>query len=131
MNEVNTMRLNVIYPKAFADEGLVNLSAVQPQSKSAENDHIAAEIELSDGSYFVGLNGEHKIGVFPSEPRPTSGHVFSRLDIQNDTVTVHNFGGTKLGEQDLGPGESVTLNRGDAITFRHKGQTSWSVQRAD
>lgn len=124
------MKLNVIYPKSFAEDGLVNLSAVQPESETEENDHIAAEIELSDGSYFVGLNGEHKIGVFPSEPRPTSGHVFSRLDIQNDNVTVHNFGGTRLGEQPMGPGESVTLNAGDAVTFQYKGKSSWSVRRA-
>lgn len=125
------MKLNVIYPKSFAEDGLVNLSAVQPEREAEENDHIAAEIELDDGSYFVGLNGEHKIGVFPSEPRPTSGHVFSRLEIQDDTVTVHNFGGTRLGERPLGPGESVTLSRGDAITFRYKGRTTWSVQRVE
>lgn len=125
------MKLNVIYPKSFAEEGLVNLSAVQPERESAENDHIAAEIELGDGSYFVGLNAEHKIGVFPSEPRPTGGHVFSRLDIEGDAVTVHNFGGTRLGEQDLGPGQSVTLDPSDAVVFHHKNQTTWSVRRAE
>ena len=124
------MKLNVIYPKSFAEDGLVNLSAVQPERETEENDHIAAEIELSDGSYFVGLNGEHKIGVFPSEPRPVSGHVFSRLDIQDDDVTVHNFGGTRLGEQPMGPGESATLSQGDAVNFQYKGKSSWAVRRA-
>lgn len=125
------MKLNVIYPTSFAEDGLVNLQAVQPNHESEENDQIAAEIDLTDGSYFVGLNGEHKIGVFPSEPRPTSGHVFSRLDIEGQTVTVHNFGGTRLGENPLGPGESVSLNQGDAITFDHKGGASWAVRRAE
>ncbi len=125
------MKLNVIYPKAFAEEGLVNLSAVQPERETEENDHVAAQIQLPDGSYYVGLNGEHKIGVFPSEPRPVSGHVFSRLDVEGNAVTVHNFGGTRLGAQDLEPGESVALNQGDALTYQYKGKTTWSVRRAE
>lgn len=126
------MKLNVIYPKAYADEGQVNLSAIPPEREFEENDdHLAAEIQLDDGSYYVGLNGEHKIGVFPTEPRMTDGHVYVRLDVESNTATVHNYGGTRLDEQDLGPGESVSLDQGHTLGFPHKGETAWSVRRAE